>query len=165
MVDTRSYALGRCVATGLLGTLILSGCSGLRPYPNDLERNVVIRTVSDSGSVFSKVGVDVDIFSVEANCETEYLGTVDLSDPSVEIGIPPDRLSYMVFVFSNSSFLGSSRSTLSHEALVEARAGYHYDIRVSYVDDLYNVAISETDPRTTGERKIAVRDISACKSL
>jgi hypothetical protein len=111
------------------------------------------------------VGVDVDIFSVKANCETEYLGTVDLSDPSVEIGIPPDGLSYMVFVFSNSSFLGSSRSALSHETLIKARAGYHYDIRVSYVDDIYNVAILETDPRTTGERKIAVRGISACKSL
>ena len=53
---------------------------------------------------------------------------------------------------------------MSHEILLEARAGYHYDIRVSYVDDIYNVAISETDPRTTGERKIAVRDISACRS-
>jgi hypothetical protein len=160
-----NYTMCLCVAGVLLGTVILTGCSGLRPYPDNLDRNVIIRTVTDSGSVFSKVGVEVDIFSVKANCKTEYLGTVDLSGPSVEVGIPPDKLSYMAFVFSNSSFLGGSRSTMSHETLLEARAGYHYDIGVSYVDDIYNVAISETHPRTTDARKIAVRDISACKSL
>jgi hypothetical protein len=78
--------VGRCVAGVLLGTVILTGCSGLRPYPDDLDKNVVIRTVTDSGSVFSKLGVELDIFSVKAGCKTEYLGTVDLNGPSVEVG-------------------------------------------------------------------------------
>ena len=164
-MSNNSYALGRCVAAVLLGTVILSACSGLRPYPNNLETNVVIGTVSDSGSVFSKADVHVNIFSVTADCKTEYLGTVDLDRPSVEIGIPPDKLSYMAFVFSHSSFFGNSSSTVSHETLLEARAGHHYDIRIRYVDDIYNVAINEMQPRSTDVRKIAVRDIRACKSM
>lgn len=164
-MNTSGYAVGQCVAGVLLATVVLTGCSGLRPYQNNLDRNVVIRTVADSGSVFSKAGVEVDIFSVTTDCKTEYLGTVDLNGPSVEVGIPPDRLSHMVFVFSNSSFLGSSQSTISHETLLEARRGHNYDISVNYIDDIYNVAINEKDPRNPDGRKIAVRDISACKAL
>jgi hypothetical protein len=158
-------AVGRYLAAVLIAVVVLSGCSGVRPYPNTLEKNLVIRTEADSGSIFSKVSAAVDIFSVTADCQTEYLGTVDLKGPSVKVGIPSDQLSYMVFVFSNSSFLGSSQSTISHETLLEARRGHNYDISVNYIDDIYNVAINEKDPRNPDGRKIAVRDISACKAL
>ena len=164
-MNTSTYAMGQYVAGVLVAAVILAGCSGLRPYPNNLEKNLVIRTEADSGSIFSKVSAAVDIFSVTADCQTEYLGTVDLKGPSVKVGIPPDQLSYMVFVFSNSSFLGSSQSTISHETLLEARRGHNYDISVNYIDDIYNVAINEKDPRNPDGRKIAVRDISACKAL
>ena len=158
-------AVGRYFAALLVAVGVLSGCSGVRPYPNSLEKNAVIRTEADSGSIFSKVSAAVDIFSVTADCRTEYLGTVDLKGPAVEVSIPPDQLSYLVFVFSNSSFFGSSRSTISHETLLEARPGHHYDISVSYIDDIYNVAINDQDPRNPDGRKIAVRDMSACKAL
>ena len=92
-MNTDRYSIGRCVAGVLLAIVVLTGCSGLRPYPNDLDRNVVIRTTTDSGSVFSKADVAVNIFSVKADCKTEYMGTVDLTGSSVEIGIPPDELS------------------------------------------------------------------------
>ena len=164
-MNTSTYAMGQYVAGVLVAAVILAGCSGLRPYPNNLEKNLVIRTDTDSGSIFSKVGVEVDIFRVKADCLTEYQGTVNLNGPSVEVGIPPDKLSYMAFVFSNSSFLASSRNSISHETLLEARAGYNYDIRVSYIDDIYNVAISEKHPEKPGGRKIDFRDISACKAI
>lgn len=165
MMKTGASALIRNVAAALVSAVVLAGCSGVRPYPNTLEKNVVIRTATDSGSIFSKVAAAVDIFSVTSGCETEYLGTVDLDRPSVAVGVPADQLSYMVFVFSSSSFFGSSRSTISHETLLQARAGYSYDVRVSYMDDIYNVAINEQGPRNPGGRKIALRDISVCKTL
>ena len=164
-MNSSNSAVGRHLAALLVALFVLSGCSGVRPYPNTLEKNLVIRTETDSGSIFSKVSAAVDIFGVTANCQTEYLGTVDLKGPSVEVGIPPDQLNYMVFVFSNASFLGGSQSTISHETLLEARRGHNYDISVNYIDDIYSVAINEKGPRNPDGRKIAVRDISACQAL
>jgi hypothetical protein len=164
-MNASTYAMGRYVAGVLLAAVLLAGCSGLRPYPNNLEKNLVIRTETDSGSIFSKVRAEVDIFRVKADCKTEYQGTVKLNGPSIKVGIPPDRLSYIVFVFSNSSFLASSRSTMSHETLLKTRAGFSYDIRVSYIDDIYNLTITEKHPRKPKGREIDIRDISACKAL
>jgi hypothetical protein len=164
-MNSGAFAVVRSVAAVWVSAVILAGCSGVRPYPDNLDKNLVIQTETDSGSIFSKVTAAVDIYSVSTSCETEYRGTVDLDKPTVAVGIPPDKLSYVVFVFSNASFLGSSKSTISHEALLRARAGYRYDIRVSYNDDMYNVAIDEQDPKNPRGRKIAVRDISTCKAL
>ena len=156
---------GQHIAGLLLAVGLLTGCSGLRPYPDTLAKNLHIRSETDSASIFSKVRAEVDIFSVNADCKTEYQGTVNLKGPFTEVGIPSDKPSYMVFVFSNSSFLANSRSSISHETLLRARAGYNYDIKVSYIDDIYNVAIKETHPRKSKGREIELRDISACGSL
>ena len=71
----------------------------------------------------------------------------------------------MVFVFSNSSCLLGSSSTMSHETLLEARAGYSDGINVSYIDDICNVAISEKNPREPQECKIALRNMGACEGI
>ena len=165
MPNTGRFARVGYLAAVLLAAVSLTGCSGLRPYPDDLEKNVVIRTDTDAGSMFSKVRADVDIFGINANCETEYHGTVSLNEPSVAVGIPAEKLSYMVFVFSNSSFLFGSSSTMRHETLLKARAGHTYDIEVSYVDDIYNVAISEKHPAAPKARKIALRSMGACEGI
>ena len=164
-MSSRIPAMCRHFAAVLVAIAVLSGCSGLRPYPNTHEKNLVIQAEADSGSMFSKVSAAVDIFSVTADCQTDYQGTIDLKGPFVEVGIPPDQMSYMVFVFSNSSFLGGSESMISHETLLEVRRGHHYDISVSYIDDIYNVAVSEKNSQNTDGRKIAIRNISACKAL
>lgn len=153
----------RSAAVLLLGAGLMAGCSGLRPYPNTLAKNLHIRTETDSVSLFSKVRAEVDIFSVDADCKTGYLGTVDLDGPLTEVGIPADGTSYLAFVFLSSSFLGGSRSSISHETLLEARAGYGYEIRVSYRDDMYDVAIIETHPRRSRGREVEIRGLGACK--
>ena len=163
--NTTGSAMGRYVAAILLAAGLLTGCSALKPYPNTLAKNLHIRTEVESGSVFSKVRASVDIFSVDADCKTEYRGTVKLKGPSIEVGIPPDELSYMVFVFSNSSILAGSRSSMSHDTLLKTRAGYDYDIKVGYRDDIYGVTIKEIHPRSSKRREIELRDLSACTSL
>jgi hypothetical protein len=161
-METNTNVMSRYI-TGLLVTVsLLAGCLGIKPYPNTMDKNLHIQTKTDSGSFFSRVRAAVDIYRVDADCKTEYEGTIQLNEPSVDIGIPSHRLSYLVFVFSSSSFLASSNSTVTHETLLKPRDGYNYAIKVSYIDDIYNVAIRETHPRKPGSRDIELKDLSAC---
>ena len=115
--------------------------------------------------MFSKVRAAVDIYRVDADCKTEYEGTVQLNNPSLDVGIPSSRLSYLVFVFARSGFLSSSSSTITYNTLLKPRVGYNYDITVSYVDDIYNVVIRETDPRTKKSCEIEPKDLNDCGSF
>jgi len=51
-----------------------------------------------------------------------------------------------------------------YETLLTPRAGYAYDVKVSYLDNVYSVAIREIDPRGSSSREIARRDLRACKA-
>jgi hypothetical protein len=146
----------------LLTASLLAGCLGIKPYPNTIDKNLHILTETNTGSFFSKVRAAIDIYRVDANCKTEYEGTVQLNEPSIDVGIPSHRLSYLVFVFSTSSFLAGSSSTISHDTLLKPRAGYNYDIKVSYIDNIYNVTIRETHLRTSATRDIVLKDLSDC---
>ncbi len=143
------------LAVGLLG-----GCSGMKPYPNSLEPNLQIRTETKSGSVFSGVRAAVGIHRVDERCQIEYLGTVDLDKPTVAVGIPADRASYLVFDFASSSFLGGTRSRITQETVLRPRPGYSYEIVASYKDDIYNVVIREVHPGTGASRAIELRRLS-----
>lgn len=144
---------------------LLIGCSGIKTYPNTADKNFYITTETDSGSMLSKVRTAVDIYRVDADCKTEYEGTVQLKSRSVDIGIPPGRLSYLVFVFSSSGFFSSSSSTITYGGLLKLNADYLYDVKVSYVDDIYNVVIRETNPRKKKSREIELKDLNACDSF
>lgn len=150
------------IAGWLLGASLVAGCSGLKTYPDSGAKNLHVRTEAASGSAFSRMRVAVHIHQVDANCRTEYQGTVQLNEPSVQIGIPPDRLSFLVFSFSGSTFLGGSSSSISYETLLLPRAGYAYDAQASYKDNIYNVAIRESDPRRSAGREIVRRGLDEC---
>lgn len=154
-----------CLAGLILAVCLLAGCSGIRPYPNDLSKNLNVQTEAESGSVFSKVRASVDIYKVDGSCQVEYQGTVKLSEPLIKVGIPTDRLSYMVFYFTSTGFLASSRSSINQGALLKPRSGYKYDVQVSYMDDIYDVKIRETHPRKSKSREIELKDLSDCGSL
>ena len=61
----------------LLFISLLAACSGIKTYPNTLDKNLNIRTDTHSNEFLGKVKADVDIYRVDANCEDEYLGTAD----------------------------------------------------------------------------------------
>ncbi len=44
-------------------------------------------------------------------------------------------------------------------------SGHTYDIKVSYIDDTYNLAIGEKHPREPKARNIAPRGIGACAGI
>ena len=148
---------------GLLLTVsLLAGCFGIKTYPNAVDKNLYVRTATDSGSFFSRVRTAVDIHRVGTDCTTDYEGTVQLNKPSVAIGIPANRWSRLVFVFASSSFLANTRRTITYETLLQPRAGYDYAITVHYKDDIYNVSVWEAQPGTSARREIEPKTLRAC---
>jgi hypothetical protein len=102
------------------------------------------------------------VYRVDASCRAQYEGTVELNSPSVLVGIPLGRPSYLVFNFASSSFLANTRSTISYDTLLTPGAGYIYDVKVNYIDNIYGVIIRETHPLGPSSREIERRDLSAC---
>ena len=74
---------------------------------SSLNKNLHVQTATDSGSWFSRVRAAVDIHRVGEDWSIDYEGTVQLAGPETEIGIPTDRWSYLVFVFSSYSFFAT----------------------------------------------------------
>jgi hypothetical protein len=140
----------------LLGALALAGCAGGKIYPDDvMPKNLNIRTASSNAKAV------VGVHAVDAQCRAEYLGYVPLDKSAVQVGIPAERWSYLVFEFSTSRYLGSSRGRISKETLLKPRAGYRYDIDVTYRDDLYDVVIREQPPRGKA-RELEFLDLGSC---
>ena len=160
VVHLRRFRDALCVA---LAIVLCVGCSDLKTYPNTLEKNLRVQTVTRSGSVFSDVRARVDIYQIDPACRLDYEGTVDLDEPTRAIGIPTNRPSYLVFTFASSSFLGGTNSATSQETLLEPRPGYRYDIDVRYEDNIYNVVVRERSPRRTAARELALKDLRTCK--
>ncbi len=162
----KRFAYGRGVAVGLLvwAATLLPACSGIKAYDNSLNKNLHVHTATDSGSWFSRVRTAVDIHRVGEDCAIDYEGTVQLADSKIDIGIPPHRWSYLVFVFDSSSFFGNRSGTITYETLLKPRQNYHYDVAVSYRDDIYHVGIRETLPNQSTGRELDRLAFSACRS-
>ena len=148
----------------LLVAASIAGCSSLKTYPNRSPENVVVRSAIESGSVFSSMRGSVHIHEVDSDCRTNYVGTVKLDQPKVALGLPAERTSYLVFAFDGSSFLGGSSSSTASGTVVKPRAGYRYEVAVSYRDSIYNVVLRESDPRNGTSRELPRRQLSGCKA-
>ena len=143
---------------------LLAGCFGSKTYPNTLDKNLHVHTATDSGSWFSRVRASVDIHRVGEDCALDYEGTVQLADRKIDIGLPPNRWSYLVFVFASSSFLANRSGTITYETLLKARPNHHYQVAVQYRKDMYHVGIRETIPNQSTGREIEPLQLSACRS-
>ena len=117
---------------------MLVACSGVKPYPDTLEKNVRVVTRTD-GSFLSKVRTAVDIYRVDQACETSYQGTVQLQGPNTLVGLPHDQPVYLVFVFHTSSFLANSKTSTLYETMFRPEPSAHYEFEVSYANKIYGV--------------------------
>jgi len=142
---------------------LLPGCSSIKPYPSTADNNLHLYTITDSGSFLSRIHVAVDIHRVGLDCATDYEGTVQLSQPTIDVGIPPNRWTQLVFVFESSTFLANRRSMITYDTLLKPRAGYQYQITVSYKNDIYHVTIRETPPDQSAGLEVERHPLSACR--
>ena len=141
---------------------LLTGCSGIKTYPNGLDKNLLVHTSTDSASIFSRVRASLSISRVDARCRIQYEGTVDLDKSSVPVGIPADRWSYLVFDFASSGLFANSSAT-AQATLLRPRPGYRYDVEVTYRDDLYNVVIRESRTGTDHKQDITLKQLDTCQ--
>lgn len=144
----------------LAAAAMLAACSSVKIYPQMRPANVQIRSETSP----PQVRAEIHIHRVDASCRTQYEGTVRLDRPVVELGLPAGRTSVVAVTFSSSSMLSGSSSSVRYATLLTPRAGHHYDVKVSYRDNLYDVAIREIDPRGSSTRQLARRDPAQCKS-
>ena len=139
---------GRALAVAAL--LALAGCGSSPPYADLPQKNLQVRTVAQGAAVV------MGVHRLDEKCFAHYEGVVQLDKPLVEVGLPPGRLSLLVFEFYSSSFLSGSRS-LKREAKITPRAGYRYEALVSYQNSLYGIDLFEIDPKTGARRELDKR--------
>lgn len=131
---------------GLLLLATLAGCSGIKPYPNDLPKNVDVYTKTAKGTFFTKRSASVDIYLVHAGCKYDYRGTLYVEGNRLRVGVPNDQIVDAEIQFSNASRFGGDSSSLSVDAVFKPKRHYHYRIDGSYLNDFYNVTIMEFAP-------------------
>lgn len=136
-----------------LSLLLLTACSGVKPYPNLPNKNFAVKTETESGSTFSSVKALLDIYGVNADCATLYKGTIRLDKPVVEFALPPRQPSYLVFAFD-----ATTRTTLLIPGM-----GYRYLAKVSNIKDAYNVEIYEMNPGGKKSRELEFKELDTCK--
>jgi hypothetical protein len=136
----------RALSIALLATL--TACAGTTPYRYSGESNVEIRSHVEGAKA------RLDIHRLEAQCHTQYEGSVALDQPLLEISIPEDRASVLVVRFETSSFLGGSRGSISREVTVVPRPGLRYRIDARYRDAIYEVTVLEITRGTARTRPL-----------
>jgi|KBSMisStandDraft_5_1062788.scaffolds.fasta_scaffold03199_2 hypothetical protein len=130
--------------------LVLAGCGSTQPYPDLRDKNLQVRTTAQGSAVV------MGVHRLDEKCFAHHEGVVTLDRPVIDVGLPPGRLSLLVFDFYSTSLFSGSRS-LKREAKITPRAGYRYEAIVIYKDSLYSVDLFEIDPRTGSKRELDTR--------
>jgi len=143
-----------------ISLLFMTGCSGIYPYKNNLDKNLSVKTKTESGSFFTSVKARVDIYSVDKVCKVAYQGSVDLKKPEVPIGLPVNSMTYLDFIFSSSSFLGNRKGVTGFHTYLTTQNGYEYIAEASYIDGIYNVILKE---KKRGDNVTRELKYSECK--
>lgn len=139
-----------------------AGCSGLRPYVSDDEKNLHISTRTEASGFLASVEAAVDIYSLDTACARQYLGTADLDSSMVHVGLPLNVPTYLSFVFASSAFLSSTQGSISYGTVLVPRDDYDYEATVSYVDNIYNVSIHESHSMTGERRELMPAPLESC---
>ena len=138
--------------------LLAGGCSTTKIYKDVLSHNLEVNSETDS------VETTLDIYSVGAQCESEYLGTVALDRSSIELGIAIEKPSYLSVGFASSSFWSSSSGFISYDFTLLPRKAFRYEVDVSYIDDIYNVTVYEVSQLTGKQREMEEAELRNCQT-
>lgn len=150
--------LGFVALTGML-----AGCSGIKVYPNQFEKNVDVTATTKADSIFARVRASLDIYSVDAHCQPTYEGTVDLGQATTGVGLPVNRPSLLAVRFDSHNYLARSSGTTDDETFLTPRPGYRYRIEARYIDDIYDVKVLERPGRIAKWHAMNSSSARACK--
>lgn len=142
----------KCPALVILAAVLLSACSGTKPYHLNEPRNLTVRTTIDT------TRADLHLYRVKADCSGEYLGTVELPNGNTRLGLPAG-LAYLRFSFTSSSFF--STNIVTEETLLRVRSGEQYQADVSYRENMYDVSLNRL-PKDQSAQTIPLQPFSAC---
>ncbi len=117
-----------------------TGCSALKTYPNDLPKNLIVKTETDS-RMFNRVYPSMHIYDIDNSCALTYIGTVTLKNKKTEVGLPSGRTNYFSFEFTTKSW-GTQGST-AMGVLLNTKKKRKYKVETSYMDNIYNIEIFE----------------------
>ena len=123
-----------------------------------------VRTQIDSGSATLATEAVFDIYRVDANCQAQFDGRVELEEAKTEVGIPTDGTIYLEFIFASKRFLSKNVSAVRYGMLFTPRAGYDYQTQVKYNKGIYSVVIRETSRNGAVAHVIDHVPLSSCKS-
>jgi len=141
----------------LYAILLVAGCaSNIKQYRVELPHNLEIISNTES------VETTLHIYSLGKQCETDYLGTVDINSDSLELGVETERPLYLVVGFASSSFWGNSSGYIDYGVSMLARKAYLYEIAVSYIDNIYNISVYEINRATEEKREMQERELQFC---
>ena len=135
---------------------LLAGCGSVPSYTSNLPKNLEVATKLDSAKVA------LDVHRVNARCETEHLGRVNLDSTSTQLGIPESRL-YLDFIFVTGG-LFSGTGTTRYSTLLTPRPGYEYRALATYQKGIYGVEIRETRKGTKQSRMIDTAPLRDCRA-
>jgi hypothetical protein len=130
----------------LLLMAAVTGCSGLKTYPDTAEKNLLVRTKT-SGSLFMSVEVFLHIYDLKDDCKSDYLGSIKLKNGETQIGIPTGRPAYLGFVFHTDGIVPDT-------TILTPRPGARYIADVRYADRIYSVTMHEAGPQGKLGREI-----------
>ncbi len=160
--------LKRNLSLGLfiVAVFLISGCSGLKTYPNTHKKNLSISTELKTSAFLGlgSVKASMHIYNVDSKCQTEYMGTVKLYGKKTEVGIPSGKTSFLSFSFDTSSFFGGTSGSVTNGTLLKPRKGNTYDITATYIDDIYNVEIFRIGKGRYKKQEVESRSLSECKA-
>jgi hypothetical protein len=148
---------------------LLAGCSGLPAYESDLPANLNVKTTLSSPSLLltaplaGTFDADMHVTAVDRRCQKNYRGTVKLGSTAVNLGIPAEQPSYLVFEFSGRSLLTRGSGSSTYTTLLTPRRGLQYDVDVTYADEMYSITVHERNPHSGLRREVERRPFSACK--
>ena len=151
----------RVFAVALACIGVLAACSSTKTYRNGAEKNMLVRVKNEGGGFFSSTRPNLHVFSVNTACQTEYLGTVELDAPSVEVGLPVGQTVLIEFVFSKSTFGGTNAAT-AVEMMATPRKGTRYEFDVAYLRNGYSATGVEFAPGQAKGREMEYRRLRDC---
>jgi hypothetical protein len=139
-------------AAALLLSLLslVAGCNDSKPYHDLAQKNLQIRTTAGGARM------TLEVHSLGDSCTRKYEGFVSLDQPLVELGLPPDKPSLLVFEFQRTGVL-SSDAPVKKEVQMLPRTGQRYELRVAYKDPIHDIELREIDLRTGADREIDTR--------